>query len=367
MKSREPDLIPIPIRQRWLDARLRILPFVVFTAALGAIVFLWRDHISAPTLIGQAEPLTVQIGSPKAGMLTGLTVSRFQKVKAGEIVGQVTVADPQLVEASLDVIRSEIVVLKSTLQPMATQQRNAVNYVQVRLDWMRQRVTLAGTKVQLQLADAQFHRTQDLFTAKIASQSELDIAKATFDSLQKQVDELTKLVAEVEQNFKTLSPTNGPDLSTVSDESLRAALAEQESKLRLTEAELSPVMLKAPIDGIVTILDHRAGEAVIAGQPIVSIASAESARIVGYLRLPLATEPRVGTQVEVRTRGTHRVTAPARILAIGGQLETIPPVYLGLAKLDAAFQGLPVDISLPANLTIHPGELVDITMNSETE
>jgi hypothetical protein len=34
---------------------------------------------------------------------------------------------------------------------------------------------------------------------------------------------------------------------------------------------------------------------------------------------------------------------------------------LGAARLSGAELGLPVDISVPANLSIRPGELVDIT------
>jgi multidrug resistance efflux pump len=44
-----------------------------------------------------------------------------------------------------------------------------------------------------------------------------------------------------------------------------AAIAVQEAKLRLTEAELGPLLLRAPLDGVVAAIYHRSGEAVIAG------------------------------------------------------------------------------------------------------
>jgi hypothetical protein len=99
-----------------------------------------------------------------------------------------------------------------------------------------------------------------------------------------------------------------------------------------------------------------------AGDPIVAIAALNSVRIVGYLRPPITCEPMVGMQVQVRTRGPHRETGSAKILEIGTQLETIAPALLGAAKLASIELGLPLGISLPADLKIRPGELVDLTL-----
>jgi hypothetical protein len=50
-------------------------------------------------------------------------------------------------------------------------------------------------------------------------------------------------------------------------------------------------------------------------------------------------------------------------MAVGTQMETIPPALLGPLKLANLELGLPLDISLPANLKIRPGELVDLRFN----
>ena len=127
---------------------------------------------------------------------------------------------------------------------------------------------------------------------------------------------------------------------------------------------MSPIILRAPIDGMISTIYHHSGEAVIAGQPIVSITALSPARIVGYLHPPLLAEPKVGTRVTVRTRGLHPEAGLAQIVAVSMQLETIPPALSGLARLNGIDQGLPIDVSLPANLSIHPGELVDLTLGS---
>jgi multidrug resistance efflux pump len=365
MNSDAPAPIPIPLRERWRSARLRVLPVLVIGLALGAISLLWKDNVAAPRLVGQAEPVVANVNSFKPGMLAELKVARFQKVKAGDTLGQVLVADPKVLASSLAVIQAEIEMLRVSLSPITVRQRAAIDYAQLRLDWMRQRAALASARVQLQLAETEFRRTEELFKDKIASQQALDQARAAKDSLREEVEELAGLVAEGERSFNLLHLANGAGPLEVTDEPLRAAIAVQESRLRLTEAELSPILLKAPMDGIVTTLHHRSGEAVTAGQPIVEIATLNAVRIVGYVRAPDLDAPKVGMKVEVRPRGPRREVGAAHIVEIGTQLEAVPVALLGPTRLASVELGLPVDISLPPNLKIRPGEVVDITLVSD--
>lgn len=362
MKPKSVSPVPIPLAQRWQDARTRLLPLLVFGAAICGVAVLWNGYVAAPTLVGQAEAVVANVSSQKPGVLAQLAVTRFQKVKAGDAVGQLMVADPRLLDSSLAVIRAEIEMLRVNMRPIVVQQHNAMDYSRLRLDWMRERTQLASTRVNLQLAETEYHRTEELFRQKITSQQNLDQAKANYESLLREVEELTRLVAEGEQNFQTLQLTNTADITKISEDPLRAAIGVQESKLRLVEAELSPIVLRAPIEGVVSMVYHHSGEAVTAGQPIVAIATLNSVRIVGYLRPPLDAEPQVGARVEVRTRGLHREVGSAQVVEVGTQLENLPPTLAPLLKVASADLGLPIGISLPANLKIRPGELVDITL-----
>jgi multidrug resistance efflux pump len=362
MKTDPPARITIPIRRRWQLVRVRWLPALVLILCFGTVALLWRRHIASLTILGQAEPVVSEVSCYKPGVLAELNVTRFQRVKAGDPVGKVMVTEPGILTSSLAVIQAEIEELRVNLKPVIAQQRNAMDYAQLRLDWMRQRAQLASARVNLDLAEAEYRRMDALFKDKIVSERIYEQAKASRDRLQKEVEELGKLVSEGETNLQSLQVTNTAEISKVSTDPLMAAIAVQESKLRLTEADLSPRVVKAPIDGIVTTIYHRAGEAVNAGQPIVAIATLSPVRIVGYLRVPLATRPAVGTEVQVRTRGLHREAGKATVLEVGTQLENMPATLLGPINFANIVQGLPVDISLPANLKILPGELVDITL-----
>ncbi len=367
MNAQAPKRIPVPLAQRWRDVRLRVMPIVVFGAALVGMVALWKEYVAAPSMLGQAEPVLSNVTSQKPGILAQLNVERFQKVKAGDTIGQVIITDPKILESSILLIKSEIEALRVNLKPIAAQQRMAVSYDKLQLDWMRERADLASAQVKLQQAQSEFKRIEALYKDQIVSQRLYEQAKAAQDSLKGEVDQLDKLVCDGEKNLQMIQLSNRVDAASVSEEPLHAAIATQEAKLRLTEAELSPIVLKATIDGIVTTIYHRSGEAVMAGQPVVAIATFNPVRIVGYMKPPIQNEPQVGMKVEVRTRGLHREVGTGEIKQVGTQLEAMPATMLGPIKLVSSELGLPIDITLPPNLKLRAGELVDLVLQPKSE
>lgn len=354
--------IPTPLAQRLRLARTSGLPMVVFCAALLVTVFLWKDRIGMATMVGQVDGELAQVGTHQAGVLTGLNVTRFQKVRRGDALGYVLVADPKLLESTLAVVRAEIDLLRADGAGWFTQKRYEVDYAQLRLNWMRQRADLATARVNLQLAEADLRRTEELHRDQIASPSELDLARTTRQALVGQVQELTALVTEGETAFTSLQQTNAAGRVKLDADPWLAALSLQEAKLREVEAQLSPVALRAPIDGTVTMVNHRSGESVTPGLPIVIIAADWPTRIVGYLRPPFRTEPKSGDMVRVQTRSGKRVLGVAQVIEVGSQLEVLPISLQTPLKLAGSELALPVNISLPPDLHLRPGEMVDVTV-----
>jgi multidrug resistance efflux pump len=357
-----PAPIPIPWRERWRSARLRFIPAVIFIAVVFFLALMWKEYASVPRLTGQAEVIAANVSCYKPGMLAQLFVNRFQKVKAGDPVGQVQVTDPKIFVASLAVIEADIDMLRAGLQPVAARQRLAMEYSDLRLDWMRQRAQLAMAKANLQLAEADFHRTEELYKDNIVSGRFYDQAKTTQERSQNEVEELTRLVEEQGRNLDQLQLTNTAEISKVTDDPLKAAIAVQDAKLRLKEAELNPIIVRAAVDGMVDVIYHRVGEAVTEGEPIVGIAPFNAVRIIGYLRPPILQEPKLGARVEVRTRGPRGQVGSAEIIEVGSQFEPLPPALQIPVRLTTTELGLPLSISVPPSLKIRPGELVDLKL-----
>jgi multidrug resistance efflux pump len=357
-----PAPIPIPWQQRWRDVRLRYVPALIFIAIVFGLALLWNDYSSAPLLVGQAEVIPANVSCYRPGMLAQLTVARFQKVKAGDVIGQVQVTDPRILAASLAEIQAEIASLRAGQQPISDKQHLAMEYGEMNLNWMNQRAQLGVAQADLQVAEADFRRTEELFKDKIVSASAYDLARAKQDSLRNKVDELGLSVKQLDGKIQLLQPTNTAEISKVTEEPLLAAIAAEESKLQYTEADLNPITLRASVDGMIDVIYHRVGEAVTAGEPIVTIAPFNAIRIIGYLRPPLLEEPKVGASVEVRTRGPRPQSATAEILEVGNQFEPLPPALQIPIRLANAELGLPLCVSVPPSLHIRPGELLDLQL-----
>jgi multidrug resistance efflux pump len=355
--------IPIPSSQLWRELRVRLAPVAVFIAVAAGVAVLWRDNVAAPTLVGEVEAIRSNVSSPKAGKLSELNVTRLQRVQAGEVIAQVITTDPQILQSSLAVIQAEIQLLRVNLRPVLGQQRLAVNFNHLRLDWMDQRVQLATARVRLQLAETELRRAQDLFGDKVVSQQVLDTARSAQESLEAEVRERAALVTEQEQHLKQLALSEkAPSLpnDATTEDVMQASIRVQEEKLRLTEAELSPIKLIVPMDGTISAIHHRSGEAVMAGETIVTLTALTSDRILGYMRQPLYVEPKIGMKVEVRSRSFRSVVSQAHIVQVGSQMEPISPALSPVTGTHLHEVGLPVLVSLPPAQRLLPGEIVDL-------
>jgi hypothetical protein len=104
---------------------------------------------------------------------------------------------------------------------------------------------------------------------------------------------------------------------------------------------------------------HHSGERVPAGTTILVISSSRADRIVGFVRQPINYHPKVGDTATVRTRTTRRKTGNAQIMKVGAQLEPVNAMLLPVAK-PVPELGLPIALTLPPELELLPGELIDI-------
>ena len=352
------NLIPIPAGQKWRMFRENHIPWMVFCLAVVSAFFIWTRYVFPSPLVGKVEAVEVNIGCPKAGVLTQLRVERFQPVSAGDILGEVTVTDPAILAASIGVIKAEIELIRTSMSPVQVAQRSAINFDQMEMDLLREKVDLAKEKVDFQLAQNEFQRISKLYEEKIVSESIYDAAKSAKDAKAAQIGELTQLVETSTKSLEKLRAVK--DATSETQTQVHAAIEVQEQKLKLAEAELKPFILKAPISGIINMQPFRMGEAVSPGAAIMTVAATNTTHVIGYLRQPIYREPAVGMEVEVRVRKLNQQKGLGRILSIGAQMQSINDALLPPTKVDVAERGLPILVSLPSELKVHPGEFVDL-------
>lgn len=362
--------IPVPARQRWREFRIQAIPALVFAGTVLLTVILWRDQTPTTMLVGEVESVTATVASPKSGMLADLHISPLQQVSAGDPIAQVITTDPKVIQSSLAVILAEIQLLRVNMEPLMGGQRHAMSYERLRLDWMEQRVQLASARTRLQLAENEYRRISELYRDKVVSDRALEEAQSTRERLVSEVEERSRLVDEHAKSLTTLGPMEllaGATNSPSADSIMEASIKVQEERLRLTEAELSPIVLRVPINGVISALLHRSGEAVVAGEPILTISAGAADKIVAYAAQPVSVQPKVGMTVEVRTRSFHRRVAQGKVLKVGSQFVPIKSHLLPFSNASVPVMGLQLIVSLPPALGVLPGETVDLRILPDKE
>ncbi len=362
MRSAHQKPLRIPLSRRWLQFRMTVVPFVVFVVSLGVVAWTWYYHVAAPTLVGKVQAIRAEVTSPRTGTLAGFSFTTYDWVEQGQPIGTIHHSTPDIIDRTLAVTRAEIESLRRGMEPLVSSHRTDLNYEELRFDSMLKRVELAEIAVRIRRAESEYGRMKELFESGLISADAYEAAEATRDALRTESAELTRVVAALETRLEEMSPPWERQGSgeAEADARLQAAIAIQEERLRLAEAELRPIDLIAPMTGMISMIHRRPGETVVAGDPVFTISSAESDRIIAYMRQPITMEPEEGATVKVRKRGGDWAYAEARILTIGSQLEPITPTLVqGMAGLETEL-GLPIIISTPPALHLRPGETVDI-------
>ena len=345
--------IPSPPAHYWRQFCVKVVPYLAFGVVLALTLWLWGRNLANPLLQGTAEGLEADVASPKAGRLTQLNVVPYQEVKAGEVIAVVDPVNPAVLSSTLALIRAEMEQIRIDA---GFRVGDKLRYAQLRLDWMVQQADLLAVGAQWRYATNEFQRVAKLFAEKIADQQVYDVAKRDYEQADQLVKEKTIALEAAGQTLRQLDPT-APE-----SPSIKAALAVAEARLRMVSAELQPIILTAPISGRVIKLVTLAGSTVAPAAPIVTIASAHVDRIIGFVGLPLRIEPRLGMEVEIRSRGLNRAVGRARITYVGPRIELFnAPIRLRTMEAAQA-RGLPIAASVPPNMGLRPGELVDLCL-----
>lgn len=372
-KNEQLPRIPSPPGTAFREFRVRFMPVVVFATVLTVTVATWQNYVSPSNFVGEVETVRSIITSSQPGRLAELTVNHLQQVEAGEVLARILPADPKLVDAQVSLTRARMLFLREGVDARVRQQNNRINYAQLKLDWLDQRVDLAALKARLNQLEAALIRARRAHegvgttpnpngTPGVAfgSLAELETAEADYNSALAETTERERLVSEIETTMSQL----GPDEAKLSEEipsALRSAVAVQEQELKLLEAQLAPVTLTAPMAGVVSIVHRRGGENILAGEPIITLSALRGDRVVAFIRQPLNIEPTTNTVIEVRSRSLSRGIGKGRVLAVGSQMEPILPELLAARATPNTLEyGLPILVALPPEVVAKPGEILDL-------
>jgi HlyD family secretion protein len=200
-------------------------------------------------IIGVVRATEVRVGPEVTGQLASITVEKGAHVHAGDIVARLSAIE---LTAQVDQARAALA--------EATASRNNA-YAGVRreqVDSLKYEIAKANARleyVQLQLSRAATLARENFETQQALDQAENDVAAARAD------------VAEAQANYDAAVAGPTQEERAIADTQVQAAGA----AVAVLERRLEKTILRAPADGIVSVIAAEIGENVRAGQPILVI------------------------------------------------------------------------------------------------
>jgi HlyD family secretion protein len=227
--------------------RIVVPALLVVAAGVGAY-FIWRP-VQEPAIVGVVRMTEVRVAPEVGGQLAAIKVQKGERVHTGDVVA----------ELSADELAAAVVQARAALA--AAQANRDHVYAGVRDEEIAGLAAeTAKAKARLQYADLQLNRTTILARGDNASQQALDQAKN--DAASAQAD-----VAEAEANHAAAVAGPTKEERLIADAEVKAAAA----ALGVLDRRLDKTILRAPADGVVSVIVAEVGENIRAGEPVLVI------------------------------------------------------------------------------------------------
>jgi HlyD family secretion protein len=264
--------------------RIAVLWVVLVSACIGW--YLLSRPIPAAPISGVVRITEVRIAPEIGGQLVAIKVHKRDSVRAGDVVAELSAVE----------LTASVAQARAALEA-ATANRNHV-YAGVRAEQVDTLAAeIAKAKSKLGYAKAELTRTATLALSDTASQQALD--QATNDAAAAEAD-----VAEAEANHAAALAGPTKEERAIADAEVQAAAA----AVAVLEQHLGKTVLRAPVDGIVSVIVAEVGENVHAGQPVLAIAAAGKQWLSFNVREDLLRGLKIGTVVPVARAGVSETT-----------------------------------------------------------
>ena len=265
--------------------RIAVLGLILVVAGVGAYLL---SRAEPSQIIGVVRATEVRIAPEVAGQLATIKVQKGERVHAGDVVATL----------SAEELTAAVVQARAALDAARASRDNV--YAGVRAEQVAVlAAAIAKAKSRLEYNEVQLSRTTTLARSDFASQQALD--QATNDVASARAD-----VAEAEANHAAAVAGPTREEKAIADAQVQAAAA----ALAVLERHLGKTILRAPADGVVSVIVAEIGENVHAGQPVLAIAAAGQQWLSFNAREDLLRGLTVGSTLRV-ARADANDTTPA--------------------------------------------------------
>jgi HlyD family secretion protein len=262
-------------------SRRRVAGVLVLAALAIAAAYLVRRPEQPTPIVGVVRTTEIPIAPELGGQLAVIKVRKGERVRAGDVLAEL--AAPEL-SAAVGQARAGLAVAVASRDHIYAGVRDeeiAVLAAEIRK--AQSRVTYA---------EAQHARIAQLARDQFASRQALD--QVDMEAASAHAD-----LAEADANHASAKAGPTDEERAIADSQVLAAAA----ALRVLERRLEKNTLRAPADGIVQVIVAEPGEAVRAGQPVLTIEAAAQRWLSFNVREDRLRGTSVGAKVDVLTAG----------------------------------------------------------------
>jgi HlyD family secretion protein len=273
---------------------LAVLGLVLIALGAGGYA-LWHSKETA-TLVGVVRTTEIRVAPEVGGQLVTINVQKGDHVRAGDVVAQLSA-----IELSAAVVQA-----RAALDAASAQRDNV--YAGVRAEEVASLASaIDKAKSRLDYAQSELARKTQLVPVDAASQQDLDQAQNDFATARADVAE-----AQANHAAAVAGPTR--EERAIADAQVKAAARAVE----VLERRLDKTTLRAPSDGIVSVIVAEVGENVTAGQPVLTIAATGKQWLSFNAREDMLHGLTVGDKVEVvRAGGEPRPAIVTELIPLG--------------------------------------------------
>jgi HlyD family secretion protein len=264
--------------------------------ALGAGGYaLWHSKETA-TLVGVVRTTEIRVAPEVGGQLVTINVQKGDHIRAGDVVAQLSA-----IELSAAVVQA-----RAALDAASAQRDNV--YAGVRAEEVASLASaIDKAKSRLDYAQSELARKTQLVPVDAASQQDLDQAQNDFATARADLAE-----AQANHAAAVAGPTR--EERAIADAQVKAAAR----AVAVLERRLDKTTLRAPSDGIVSVIVAEVGENVTAGQPVLTIAATGKQWLSFNAREDMLHGLTVGDKVEVaRAGGEPRSAIVTELVPLG--------------------------------------------------
>ncbi len=318
----------------------RVILLGVIIALIPVVAAMVMKNLQPDRFTGVVESESENVGSIDSARILSIDVYPGQSVKPGDVLVRLEPTDRMLDlamnEARLMDYEQSLLRYQQTqmqylhsLQESARRYRQLVEEASVELE--QEKMNKARDEAELKGLQEEIRRLQPLVEKRVVSDAELSALRPRITTLEITMQHYQPLIEALQRRLTQTRTA----LSEVIE--LQASLAQDkgENPLEISlrkarescnqQAVIEPSVLRATREGIVSRIQHQAGDVVSAGDPIIRIASKSSMYIIGLLPQSKREFFEVGAKLAVT-----RITSGNENAVLTAEVESLDPEVMDL-------------------------------------